>query len=307
MTNARSFCFNRKSDKIAIIAPASACEEASVLLRKACELLESYSFTCQYEQDIFAANTPLGYFSASKEIRARQLLKALKDPQIKIIWAFRGGYGSSEFIFDFINFPSESTAPKIMIGFSDITALLLLFQQKFNMPALHASVITSITDLQAEMLPRIIDVLTGKETTFLLTPLNLLATNLNIPIETVITGGNLAVICHLIGSDLKLDTENKIIFLEDVNEKGYQIHRYLLQMKHAGLFNKAKAVIFGDFSKSDDYLSLSIKQFCIEHLKISAFQTTGIGHTSINLPIVVGGNTIIANNIMTIHSPFALI
>jgi muramoyltetrapeptide carboxypeptidase LdcA involved in peptidoglycan recycling len=111
----------------------------------------------------------------------------------------------------------------------------------------------------------------------------------------------------LIGSKLTIDTNDKIVFLEDVNEKGYHVHRYLLQMKNAGLFSGAKALIFGDFANSDDKVIPSIKNFCSEHLTIPAFTTQGIGHLESNYPIIIGGDAEIRNRNLTVKSPFGLI
>ena len=85
------------------------------------------------------------------------------------------------------------------------------------MPAIHGSVLTALIDKQANMLNSIISVLSSHEIKFALDPLNEQANNA--VITSKITGGNLAVICHLIGSTLTIDTNDKIVFLEDVNEK----------------------------------------------------------------------------------------
>ena len=308
--------FNKKTDKIAIIAPASGCSDAKNKLQKAVELLESNGFQCQYDWNILSENAGVSYFASSKEQRILELKDALLDPKVKIIWAFRGGYGASEMIFDFIDINQQLISnlkpkSKIIIGFSDITVLLIFFLQNLKMSAIHGPVINSLIEKQPKMLDPIISVLSGNDMSFDLKPLNIRANSDLIKIQGSIVGGNLAVICHMIGSKLQLETSGKIVFLEDVNEKGYQIHRYLMQMKNAGLFDKARALILGDFSSSDNNLADSLQYFCKECLYIPVFRAQGIGHTEMNYPIVVGSRAYIRKNLnkvqLTIKSNFELL
>lgn len=316
---ASNFTFDRRFDEVAIIAPSSGCHEAKSKLLAGRELLGSHGFKCKYNQNILSGHPGLGYFASAKEQRSLELQEALLDPKVGIIWAFRGGYGASEIVFDFIynnlipynrgTALKKTLRPKILIGFSDITVLLLLWQ-RLKMPAIHASVITSLTDRQPAMLEQIIAVLSGKAMSLNLVPMNdkasLIGSN-DSELKGEITGGNLTVICHMIGSKLTLKTKDRIIFLEDVNEKGYHVHRHLLQMKHAGLFDGVKALILGDFADSDDRLDSSLADFCATHLLCPAFRASGIGHMVDNYPIVMDADSQIKNNNLVITSPFKLI
>lgn len=301
----KEIVFDREQDEVAIVAPSSGCADAKEKLLMGVKLLEAKGFKCKFDKNILSNSADLDYFASSRMQRVHEIKTALFDPKVRIIWAFRGGYGASEIISELFDLDLQ-LEPKIIIGFSDITALLLLFHQKFKMPAIHTSVINSLVDKQAAMLNPIISVLSGNDVVFSLEALNHLAEN-RVNIDARIVGGNLAVVCHMIGSKLTIDTDNRIIFLEDVNEKGYQVHRYLLQMKNSGLFSKARALIIGDFSCSDDKLDSSINSFCREHLTIPAFKTRGIGHLSENYPVVMGANSQIRNKILTITSFFRLI
>lgn len=299
--------FNKKTDKIAIIAPSSGCVNAKERLQKGVELLESHGFACQYDDDILSGHASLEYFASSQEQRVKELKDALLDPSVKIIWAFRGGYGASDVAFDFIDFDPLLVKPKIIIGFSDITVLLSLFSQVFKMPAIHGSVINSLLDKQPEMLESIISVLSGNDMSFHLEPLNNYAKANKVEVSGRMVGGNLSIICHMIGSKLEAKTSGKIVFLEDVNEKGYHVHRYLVQMKNAGLFEKAKGLVLGDFSDSDDKLVDSLEHFCNNYLHIPAFRAEGIGHARVNYPVIIGGRASIKKNQLNIKSPFELI
>ncbi len=129
--------FNRNTDKVAIIAPASACKNPQgnidknknlLHLKSIIDLFEINGFNCSYNKKIFMGDI-LGYFVAPKEERCWQLIDAIKDPNVKIISAFRGGYGSSEIIFDCLDLKPSSS--KILLGFSNIKALHFLFTQHY--------------------------------------------------------------------------------------------------------------------------------------------------------------------------------
>jgi len=160
----------------------------------------------------------------------------------------------------------------------------------------------------AGMIEEIIEVLGGKEMHFNLTSVNKSAKSLNSILNGEIIGGNLSLICNMIGTKLHPDFSGKIVFVEDVNEKGYHVHRFLTHMKNAGLFQGVKAIIFGDFSNSDEHVQETIKQFSNQHIKnIPAFITSGIGHGKINYPVVIGGLGTIYQKILKIKSPFELV
>jgi len=169
--------FNRKEDEVAVIAPSSGCQNGKEKLHAGINLLESQGFKCKYDKNILSSDASLDYFASSKSQRIYELRSALVDPKVKIIWAFRGGYGASEIVFDVLALKADEIRPKIIIGFSDITILLLLFWQKFKMPAIHGSVLTALIDKQANMLNPIISVLSSHEMRFVLNPLNERANN----------------------------------------------------------------------------------------------------------------------------------
>lgn len=295
--------FDKSKHKIAIIAPASACSGAENKLQKIITLLQKQNFLVTYGNDLISP-WDLPYFAAGKTIRLSHLKDALLNPEVGIIWSFRGGYGSTEIVFDCLDL--HVTTPKILIGFSDITALHFLMFQKYNLPSIHGSVGTALLKLQSDMMPDLMSVLGGNNMVVSLNNLNTsVASN---KVEGRIVGGNLTIVCNMIGTKLNPDFDDKIIFLEDINEKGYHVHRHLLHMKNAGLFQRVRAVVFGDFTNSDEYLERSIASFCKQHIPdIPSYRAEGIGHGSINYPIVFGGEASITQDKLTISSPFELV
>ena len=116
------------------------------------KLYNDNGFNCIYDESIFL-KSKLGYFAAPREKRLEQLKNAILDPEVKIIAAFRGGYGSTEIVFDCLDI--EPTTPKTLIGFSDITALHFLFNQKYKLPTIHGAMGID----HARMIEEIINVL----------------------------------------------------------------------------------------------------------------------------------------------------
>lgn len=295
----------KKNQEYIVIAPSFSTIDTDQKLKEAIQIFESKRYKCKYYDGIFVGHKRLGYFAADKEIRLRHLNLVIKDPEVKIIWAFRGGYGATEIVLDLCNI--NCTKPKILIGFSDITALHFLFNQQYKLQSIHGPVVTSIIDLQSSILDKVFNVLNGDEISINLSPINKRVLENN-KIGRKIIGGNLIIICNMIGTKLHPNTNEKILFIEDVNKKGYHVYRYLIHIKNSGLFERIKALIFADFTKSDEFLEPSIKSFCFEHMEdISAFRMSGVGHNNINLPITIGGDAVIKDNELIIQNNFVVI
>ncbi|MCC8417869.1 MAG: LD-carboxypeptidase [Rickettsia endosymbiont of Bryobia graminum] len=193
-------------------------------------------------------------------MRYKAFLKALTDPEVKIIWAFRGGYGCDEFVFDCLN--TKPVGTKILIGFSDITSLHLLFNQNYNLPTIHGAVLSTLP-CREENIRSIFEILSGRDLKVKLIPI-VSVVNKKITGETI--GRNLTIITSMIGTKLHPDTKDKILIIEDTGEQGYKVHRYLMHMKNAKLLDNVAAIIFGDFVKSDNNLEATILYFCQNHI-----------------------------------------
>ncbi|MDP4708681.1 MAG: LD-carboxypeptidase [Rickettsiaceae bacterium] len=300
--------FDKKHDKLAIIAPASGCKDKHGYMDQAKSLqrlqtlisfFEQNDFQCSYNKKIFAGDE-LEYFAASKAERIEQLKTALQDPQVKIIHAFRGGYGCADIAFDCLDIiPS---VPKILIGFSDITVLHLLFNQYYKFPSIHG-----VMDAQkTEMLAKVISVISGNDMKVKLNPLTKSAKDNKLSGEMI--GGNLTILCSVIGTKLQPITKDKILFIEDISEKGYQVHRHMVHMYRAGLLTDVKGVIFGEFTDSDHCIDATITSFIEEYLSdIAVYRTDSIGHGMVNHPITIGALGEISANKLTVTSPFKII
>lgn len=281
--------------KVKIIAPSSKCADSTIKLNQAIELLTSHGFEVNHSPHLFSDST-LPYYANDR----RQRLADLRDAIMRdddIIWAFRGGYGAAEIVEDCMNLNSKPLKKKVLIGFSDITALHLVFNQTFNMPSLHASVLTSLLGDQSHHMDDITKILRGEKHILKLTPTNEIAKEARI--EGKIIGGNLCVLQTMIGTKLHPDTEDKIILLEDVGEQGYKIARMLNHFQNAGLFDKPKAIILGDFTcaSAPHYIDETLAAFVHEHQNLPIYRLNS-GHGHINHPVILGANVIIEDSFL---------
>jgi len=236
----------RDGDAVAIVAPASNLK-ADYLARGVAEL-ERLGFRARYDPGIL---DKARYTAGDDERRAAELTRAFADPEIKAVWAARGGYGSMR-LFRLLDEDLIGQRPKVFIGYSDMTALSLYFYRRFGWVTFHgpmaakdlaggeehydretlikavtsASPLGEINSNKTEMLHR---GAAGKVTGRLL-------------------GGCLSLIAAMMGASDELDTRGSILFLEDTATRPYAIDRMLQQLKLAGKFDEVRGIVFGEMT-----------------------------------------------------------
>lgn len=277
------------NDNIAIIAPAYGTSEE--ICQKASNKMKSIGLNPIIPENLLASNHKL--CANTKEYRIKHLLSALQDPSIKAIWPLQGGYGSTQLIPSLLTAPRPEK-PKLLIGFSDITALHIVLNQLWNWPTLHAPVLSQIITgkISTESKTKTIDTILGKHlpTYNNLTPINQAAQNQKSHIQAPIKGGNLSIIQTSLGTSWQLDTENSILFLEEVDEKAYNIDRILHHLQQASILQKPQAILIGDFTEKNSTSPTNediISDF-MDTLNIPAFRLPNVGHENINLPLILG-------------------
>ncbi len=210
----------------------------------------------------------------------------------RILWALRGGYGIDKVMPFIIQQDYSKINKKIIIGYSDLTALQIYFSQKYNWKCISGCMLKDFLDTNKSEKSKntILNYLKGKIQYLKLhnlIPLNKIAKNSKI-IEGKTTGGNLTAIQSGIGTEWQIYTNNKILFLEDVNVDGFRLDRILNHLKNAGLLHNVKAIIFGDFGNNKENLKV-LKHFANE-INIPIFKTNEFGHQKENLPFGINFN-----------------
>jgi muramoyltetrapeptide carboxypeptidase len=289
----------QKGDIVDIIAPAGFSGPERLV--KAVAELSKWGLVARTNID-FSSFHP--YHSDEDEVRFNDLKNALYSDS-KIIWCLRGGYGSARLLEKLSKLKKPKTS-KILIGYSDITALHLFLNQKWGWTSIHGPMITSFSDAQFDKkcLSEIKNLLTSNkdQKEFKLIPLNPLAETLKTKISGDLIGGNLAIVQSLIGTKFQLKAKDNIVFLEDVNEKGYQIDRMLNHLLMSGDLAKAKAIVLGDFSGGDEsggenYVAFALTRFALVQ-KIPVYRSSEFGHGKTNRPLVCGKKYSILKNRM---------
>ena len=185
------------------------------------------------------------YLAGTDHERALEFNELWADPQVKAVMAGRGGYGTLR-ILDKLDYDLIRDNPKILVGFSDITALLIAIHKKCNLVCFHGPVVTTLARCEAESLQAFLETLLGRAPTVLKPDkLEILCPGVA---RGPLLGGNLATISHLVATPYEIIPDNAVLFLEDVGEAPYRIDRILTQLQQSGRLAKISGLILGSFA-----------------------------------------------------------
>ncbi len=186
-------------------------------------------------------------YGGDDELRATDIQQMLDDPEIKAVWCARGGYGTVR-IIDNINFTKFIQQPKWIIGYSDVTVLHSHIH-KLNIVTLHAPLVMDVLNSGKKAQEYIYSVLVGNEITY---DLNLSTHNKMGKGKGMLVGGNLSILYSLCGSNSHIDTQNKILFIEDLDEYLYHVDRMMQNLKRTGMLANLQGLIVGGMTKMHD-------------------------------------------------------
>ncbi|MCF8407238.1 MAG: LD-carboxypeptidase [Chitinophagaceae bacterium] len=234
----------KQGDTIGIVCPSGyiPLEKVQICI----QTLEKWGYKVKLGTTVGAKKDS---FSGTDQQRAEDLQTMLDDASVKAILCARGGYGASR-IINTIHFQAFNKQPKWVIGFSDITVLHAAILQQ-NCMSIHGPMAAAFAKGEAgePYIQSLKKALEGEKTSYTI-PAHSMNTLGNAKAELV--GGNLCILAHLIGSKNALDTNGKILFLEDVGEYHYNIDRLMIQCKNAGLFDNLAGLVIGGFTDLKD-------------------------------------------------------
>jgi muramoyltetrapeptide carboxypeptidase len=190
------------------------------------------------------ASDRAGYLAGRDRDRLNDINRALRDPKFEAIWCLRGGYGMMRLLAG-IDYDALSRTPKVIIGYSDVTAFHTAVQRKCGLITFHGPTAREVlTDFSRDSLERAV---LQQSDSCGVAP-NAREINAG-SAEGRLVGGNLSVLTSLCGTPYMPDLAEGILILEDVNEPVYRIDRMFQQLSLSGALNACKAIVFGDCTK----------------------------------------------------------
>ena len=285
----------KAGDTIAIVAPAGILKPSrKAVVLQAKQLAESWGLYVVLGKNMFHQNN---HFAGTDNERAADFQEALDNKNIKAIWAARGGYGSVR-ILDKLDFTKFTQNPKWIIGYSDITAFHNHIHN-LGIETLHAMMATSLEEKPEEIIETISTfkkVLFGENLSYKI-PLSKYNRTQNLDtIQGQIIGGNLAILTSMLGSNSQLNTDDKILFIEEIGEYKYAIDRMLQSLKRANYFTNVKAVVVGNMSlikKNSTKWGSSIEQLILDAIPVDipVIFNFPAGHEADNRALIFGRKT----------------
>lgn len=283
-----------RGDRIVLVSPATAAFETQPI-----EIMAD-AFRALGLEVVLGGNfyQRRGYFAGTDAERAEDLNAAFADPSIRMIFA-RGGWGSAR-LLPLLDYEVIAANPKVLLGYSDATALITGVHAKTGLITFHGP--TPVSRFSAQHIRRVI---MNGEALQMRNPVdidddNTIQTEDRIQVlrpgkvRGRLLGGNLTVLTAIMGSSYLPHFDGAILFLEDVNEAVYRVDRMLTELKLAGILDRIAGFVFGrctDCDPDSSYGSLTLEEVLKEHilpLGIPAFSGSMIGHIDEQFTLPLG-------------------
>lgn len=287
----------KPGDLVAIVNPAGATSYR-VDVDIVTESLEALGLRVKHGRHLMSR---YGYLAGTDQERADDFNQQLRDPEVSAVVAVRGGWGCAR-ILPMVDFDALKSQPKAVVGYSDVTALLLAIHARTGLVTFHGPIgLGPWNSFSVDHFRKIL--LDGEAVTFRnpqrrgdnLTQIHDRTQVIHPGVARgKLLGGNLTVLTALLGTDFLPDWSGSILFLEDIREEIYRVDRMLTQLKLTGILGKISGFIWGRCSDCDpaqSYGSLTLDQLFEDHVRplgIPAYQGAMIGHIPEKFTVPVG-------------------
>jgi len=232
----------KPGDKVGLIAPASPQKEGEeYLIEKGISVLEEWGLQVIRQQGGYTHDS--GYLAGDDEYRARQFSEFYTREDIRAIFITRGGYGCGRMV-PLLDHPRLARQQKIVVGFSDATFLLLYLQKSASM-VYHGPGIATSQFVEQPKNQQSLRQFLFEADYFPVLPIEVLRPG---RAEGLLTGGCLSIIVTSLATPWEIDTHEKILFIEDVNEDPFRIDRMISHLKNAGKFDRVRGIVFGEMT-----------------------------------------------------------
>lgn len=289
---------------IGIVSPSSPVSaEREVQCVKA---LENLGYKVK-KADNISANYG-GYMAGTGETRGQWINKMFADPEVDAIICVRGGDGGHRSM-QYIDADIVKSNPKIFVGYSDITSMHLYFNQECGLVTFHGPMVSSniVDDFDEETAKSFFDAINADEdyefTNAKGSDIKALKAG---KAQGQLVGGNLAILTASIGTHYELNSEDKILFIEEVGEDMCRIDRMIYQLRNSGRLDKAKGIILGQFTKCSngnqpEYTELDVLKDALEGVNVPIMYNVQSGHGNPMMTLPFGAMCTMDTESMTIR------
>lgn len=241
-------------DTIMFVAPAGTLDRQRMMLAK--KRLEARGYRIKMRVDVFAHE---GYLAGSDQRRAEELMQAFEDPEVDAVFPGTGGYGTTR-ILDMLDYEVIQQHPKMVIGFSDITALHAALNRHADLVTFHSPVpmwglgsLDNLAPFSAKYFFRAVEQSADSDRDYVIEwPKDKLPPSSfgHGTARGRLTGGNLTLVAALEGTPHAIETRDAILLIEDVGEAPYRIDRMLQQLESAGKLAHLRGAVLGQFTET---------------------------------------------------------
>jgi len=281
-------------DAIAVVAPAGLVSPDS--LDRALELVRAAGYRVLPGRHLRRRS---GYLAGTDAERAEDLIAAVRSPDATAVWCARGGYGGSR-ILQHLPFAALRGAPKIFLGFSDVTFLHAGLNRQAGWVTFHGPNLLQAAE-RPDQFAAVLETLAGRRPLrWALTPAQVLRTGSAVG---PVVGGNLTCLIHLIGTPFFPDLDGRLLLLEDCGEACYRLDRHFNHLKMIGAFDRLAGLLLGQFiecGRRDEILDM-----IADHLHPFAFPIVSdlpFGHDDPNEIIALGSPFRIDTHELSLHA-----
>lgn len=280
----------KKGDTIGLVCPSSGITPERVT--ECINAIESMGFKTKVADNLTMEYA--GYMAGDGLTRGQWINKMFGDPQVDGIFCIRGGDGSSR-IMKYLDYDLIRANPKVFVGYSDVTNMLLAFPEKCGFVAFHGPMVSSnMVDFDEESRESFFNAIDAVEDYKFKNPEGFDIKVLKEGKGTGrLTGGNLSLLSASIGTEYSLDGSDKIVFIEEVCEPLSKIDKWIFHLRNAGVFDNCKGVILGQFT---DVVNEDLPEFdaicsvrdALDGLDIPVMYNIQAGHGEKNMTLPMG-------------------
>lgn len=284
----------KEGDRIGVIAPAGPVLQDEI--QPGLGFLESLGFRPVCSPHLF---DQVGYLAGEDKARLKDLHAMFRDKTIKAVLCARGGYGAHR-LLQKLDYSLLSRHPKIFVGYSDITALLCALFRKSGMITIHGPVVRDLLKSGGRNASLLLKLMTSSELTTVNFPRGTAVKRGRA--EGVVLGGNLSLICHLVGTPFLPPLRGKLLFVEEKGEPLYRIDRMLTHLLLSGELEKCAGLMVGTLEECGDPASVMalVRERC-SRLNMPILSGLPVGHGEDNVPLPIGVRAVLDTKTMSLE------